>query len=77
VPQFTIHDMRRTSSTILNGNGFKSDAIELALGHAIGGIRGIYNTHDYATERRRMLAWWADYVDSLAGGSNVLVANFG
>jgi integrase len=52
---FTIHDMRRTASTRLNGNGWPSDAIELALGHHIGGIRGIYNVAEYSAERKKML----------------------
>jgi integrase len=76
VPQFTIHDMRRTSSTLLNGNGFNSDWIEAALGHAIAGVRGVYNTHDYAADRKRMLQWWADYVDATVDGGKVLVGNF-
>lgn len=73
---FTIHDMRRTASTLMNGNAWPSDAIELALGHHIGGIRGIYNVASYAAERKRMLQWWADYVDSIVTESNVIEGNF-
>lgn len=73
---FTIHDMRRTASTLMNGNAWPSDAIELALGHHIGGIRGIYNVASYAAERKKMLQWWADYVDSIVTESNVIEGNF-
>jgi integrase len=62
---FTIHDMRRTASTLLNGNGWPGDAIEVALGHQIGGIRGVYNVANYAAERKKMLQWWGDYVQGL------------
>jgi integrase len=77
IPSFHIHDMRRTGSTILHDKGFPSDAIELCLGHAIGGVKGIYNRASYAAERRKMLQWWSDYIDNLVNESNVLVGNFG
>lgn len=66
---FTIHDMRRTASTILHGNGWPSDAIELALGHQIGGVRGVYNVADYADQRKKMLQWWGDCVHGLMNES--------
>jgi integrase len=77
VPAFVIHDFRRTASTILHNNGFAPDWIELSLGHQIPGMRGVYNTAQYATDRKRMLAWWADYIDGLVSGSNVVIGNFG
>ncbi len=43
IPPFTIHDLRRTGSTILHEQGFPSDVVEKALNHSIGGIRGVYN----------------------------------
>ncbi len=76
-PPFTIHDLRRTASTLLHGNNFLPDAIEVALGHKIPGMRGVYNVAEYAAERKRMLQWWSDYVDSLVNESKVLVGNFG
>lgn len=77
MPAFTIHDMRRTASTILHGNRFQPDVIELALGHKVGGIRGVYNVAEYAAERRKMLAWWADYVDGLITGAQIVTGHFG
>jgi len=65
MPAITIHDMRRTASTILHNSDFKPDVIEVSLGHKIGGIRGIYNVADYAAERRKMLQWWSDFIDAL------------
>jgi integrase len=74
---FTIHDFRRTGSTILNGKGFAPDVVEAALGHQIPGVRGIYNRSRYEEEQKRMLQFWGDYVDSIVNGSNVIVGNFG
>jgi integrase len=74
---FTIHDLRRTASTLLREHGWNEDVVEKALSHEKGGIAGIYNRAEYAIERKKMLQWWADYVDSIVTESNVIVGNFG
>ena len=68
IPHFTLHDFRRTGSTLLHENGYVSDVIEKALGHTIKGVRGIYNKASYAPERRAMLQFWANYLDGLTQG---------
>jgi integrase len=75
IPQFTIHDSRRTASTHLHEMGWKSDVIEKALGHEIGGVRGVYNRAEYAAERKKMLQQWATHVDSLMAGQSVVAIN--
>ena len=77
IPPFTIHDMRRTGSTLLHEKGFPSDVIEKALNHTIGGVRGIYNRAQYSDQRRKMLQFWADYVEGLASEKKILHGNFG
>ena len=64
VRDFVIHDFRRTASTHLHEAGFNSDWIEKCLAHETKGIRGVYNRAQYADQRREMLQWWADFVDS-------------
>jgi integrase len=76
IPPFTIHDLRRTSSTLLHEKGFASDVIEKALNHQIKGVRGVYNRAKYAEPRRQMLQFWGDYVEALATEKEILVANF-
>ena len=71
VPHFTLHDFRRTGSTLLHANGYVSDVIEKALGHTIKGVRGVYNKASYAPERRVMLQFWANYLDGLTQGKVV------
>jgi integrase len=73
----TIHDLRRTGSTRLHEAGFVSDVIEKALNHSIGGVRGVYNRAEYASQRREMLQFWADYVDALVNETKVILGNFG
>jgi hypothetical protein len=67
IPPFTIHDLRRTGSTILHEQGYSSDVVEKALNHTIGGVRGVYNRAEYADQRRAMLQSWADYISGLNG----------
>jgi integrase len=74
---FTIHDLRRTASTLLHENGFPADVIEKALNHTIGGVRGVYNRAEYAEQRRKMLQFWGDYIEELASEKKVLLGNFG
>ena len=73
IPAFTIHDLRRTASTLLHEQGWVSDVVEKALNHTIGGVRGVYNRAEYAEQRRKMLQAWADYIDGLAPSANLVV----
>lgn len=79
VRDFVIHDFRRTASTHLHEAGFNSDWIEKALAHETKGIRGVYNRAQYADQRRDMLQWWADFVDSQIdeGKGSVIIGRFG
>ena len=66
---FTVHDLRRTGSTILNELGFNSDWIEKCLAHEDGrSSRGVYNKAEYAEQRRHMLQEWADMIDAWVAG---------
>lgn len=76
IPAFTIHDLRRTASTLLHENGWPSDVVEKALNHTIGGVRGVYNRAEYATQRREMLQFWADYIEQLLTTGKVILGRF-
>ena len=66
---FTVHDLRRTGSTLLNEVGFNGDWIEKCLAHESGrSSRGVYNKAEYETQRRHMLQEWADMVDAWIDG---------
>ena len=78
VRDFVIHDFRRTASTHLHEAGFNSDWIEKCLAHETKGIRGVYNRAQYADQRREMLQWWANFVDSqIEEGQKVIIGRFG
>jgi integrase len=66
---FTVHDLRRTGSTLLNEVGFNSDWIEKCLAHEHGRtIRGVYNKAEYEPQRRHMLQEWSNMVDAWIKG---------
>ena len=68
---FTVHDLRRTGSTILNELGFNSDWIEKCLAHEDGrSSRGVYNKAEYADQRRHLLQEWADMIDAWVAGES-------
>jgi integrase len=63
----TVHGFRSTASTILNENGFPGDVIERQLAHCErNGVRAAYNHAQYLPQRREMMQWWADYLDTAA-----------
>ena len=69
VEPFTVHDLRRTGSTLLNELGFNSDWIEKCLAHEDGrSSRGVYNKAEYEVQRRHMLQEWSNTLDAWADG---------
>lgn len=69
----TAHGFRTTASTLLNEQGWSADAIERQLGHMPrDAVRAAYNRAQYLDERRRMMQAWADYLDSLKSGAQVI-----
>ncbi|ESY75722.1 tyrosine-type recombinase/integrase [Mesorhizobium sp. M0051] len=66
---FTVHDLRRTGSTLLNELGFNSDWIEKCLAHEDGrSSRGVYNKAEYQVQRRHMMQEWSDILDAWVNG---------
>ena len=62
---FTVHDLRRTGSTLLNELGFNSDWIEKCLAHEDGrSSRGVYNKAEYEHQRRHMMQEWSNLLDA-------------
>ncbi|HDQ0787368.1 TPA: tyrosine-type recombinase/integrase [Escherichia coli] len=73
---FTVHDMRRTASTLLHEAGYPSDWIEKALAHEQKGVRAVYNKAEYARQRAYMLQQWADMIDSWINGEHTNLIPF-
>ena len=55
------------ASTRLNEMGWTSDIIERQLAHVErNSVRAAYNHAEYLDERRKMMQFWADYLDEIA-----------
>ena len=70
----TGHGFRATASTILNEQGWRPDVIERQLAHMERNkVRAAYHRSEYLAERRQMMQHWADFLDGLDAGANVVV----
>ena len=70
VPNFTVHDMRRTARTHLAELGVDPIVAERCLNHRITGVEGIYNRHQYFEERREALAMLGNLMETLERGED-------
>lgn len=71
--KMTGHGFRHIASTQLNEMGFRSDLIEKQLAHGDSNkIRAVYNKAQYLSERAEMLQSWADYIDAIKQGGDVV-----
>ncbi|MDD2770142.1 MAG: integrase arm-type DNA-binding domain-containing protein [Methylococcus sp.] len=70
----TAHGFRSMASTRLNESHlFHADAIERQLAHGERNqVRAAYNRAEHLPERRKMMQWWADYLDGLRAGAEVI-----
>ncbi|QPB42245.1 tyrosine-type recombinase/integrase [Rodentibacter haemolyticus] len=71
IDDFTVHDLRRTGSTLLHEMGFNTDWIEKSLAHEQQGVRAVYNKAEYSEQRRDMLQQWANKIDEWIRGENL------
>jgi integrase len=72
--EMTAHGFRAMASTLLNESGkWSPDAIERALAHKDKDIvRAAYHRGAHWQERVDMAQWWADYLDRLRVGAEVI-----
>lgn len=67
------HGFRGMASSLLNEQGWNPDAIERQLAHKEQNeVRGSYNHAEYMGERREMMQAWADYLERLCVGADVI-----
>ena len=56
IAPWRIHDLRRTSRSLMARAHVRPDIAEQIMGHAIGGVAGTYNRYDYSAEKGAALA---------------------
>jgi len=65
VTGWTLHDLRRTARSLMSRAGVNTDHAERCLGHVIGGVRGVYDRHEYLAEKRQAFEALAALIDSI------------
>jgi integrase len=72
--EMSVHGFRAMARTLLDELlGFRPDFIEHQLAHAVKDPNGrAYNRTAHLPERRKMMQAWADYLDGLKAGADVI-----
>jgi integrase len=71
VTNWRLHDLRRTMATGLQRLGVRLEVTEQVLNHVSGsraGIVGVYQRHDFASEKRAALDAWGAHVLAVVEG---------
>jgi integrase len=71
LPEWRIHDLRRSAATGLQRLGVSLQVIEAILGHVSGsraGVVGLYQRHRFDNEKRAALEAWARHVEVIVNG---------
>jgi len=73
--EMTAHGFRATARTLMIERipGISSDVIEAQLAHGKSGPLGMaYDRAEFMEQRRKMMREWADYLDALRRGAEVI-----
>ncbi|GAV19913.1 putative prophage CPS-53 integrase [Mariprofundus micogutta] len=71
--EICAHGFRGMASTILHEQGWPTDVIERQLAHQEGNeVKRSYNHARHLPERQKMMQHWADYLDGLCAGADVI-----
>jgi integrase len=66
MPQWQLHDLRRTARSLMSRAKVPADHAERAMGHVIGGVRETYDRYEYLDEKRAAF-------EALAGLVNLIL----
>jgi len=66
--RMTGHGARHTAKTLLSEHGWPLQWTEIQLAHKPIGLEGVYNQASYLEQRRKMMQWYADYLEALEVG---------
>ena len=71
----TAHGFRSLAETVILNHipGITKDIIEAQLAHSKRGpLGGAYDRADYMMQRLQMMQVWADYLDKLRAGADII-----
>jgi integrase len=70
---WTLHDLRRTARSLMSRAGVPADHAERCLGHVIGGVRGVYDRHEYHREKAQAFEALASLIERIVKGESAKV----
>ncbi|MHB8762901.1 MAG: tyrosine-type recombinase/integrase [Deferrisomatales bacterium] len=73
IPEFSPHDLRRTSASLMAGAKVNPFTVERVLNHALHGVQKTYNRHSYDLEKREALDRWAARLEQIVSGEKAKV----
>jgi integrase len=65
LPNWTLHDLRRTARSLMSRAGTNTDIAERCLAHIIGGVRGVYDRYAYYKEKKHAFEALAALVERI------------
>jgi integrase len=74
VKDWRIHDLRRTSRSLLSRAGVNPDIAERCLGHALPSVRSVYDKHKYVDEMRQAFEALSAQIAAIVGPQSKAVA---
>jgi integrase len=74
LPNWTLHDLRRTARSLMSRAGVSADIAERCLAHVIPGVRGVYDRHAYLEEKRQAFEALAGLVQRIVDPQPNVVA---
>jgi integrase len=76
MPNWRLHDLRRTGRSLMSRAGVPSDHAERTLGHVLQGVRGTYDRHDFLPEKKAALERLAALVGKILNPASGRVVHF-
>ena len=77
IPNWTLHDLRRTAKTLMVRAGVRPDISERVLGHVIAGVEGTYDRHSYADEKQDALEKLTAMIEHILNPRSSMVETLG
>src|SRR5262249_27818665 len=65
IPDWRLHDLRRTARSLMSRAGVLPDHAERCLGHVMPGVRGVYDRYEFLEEKRRAFEALAAQIDRI------------
>jgi integrase len=75
MPQWQLHDLRRTARSLMSRAGVRPDIAERVLGHIQPGVEAIYDRHAYSNEKAAALAKLAALIERITHSASAQVIN--